>query len=128
MFRVLSYDMGSTAVKCRAPKEAADSMIMITERAAEKVKELMAAEGDPSLSALRVAVEGGGCSGFQYALGFDSAPEDNDEAWEHHGVRVVADPFRLPYLEGPSVDYSDGLPAAGFQTETPTVASPCGCG
>ena len=56
-------------------------MIMITERAAEKVKELMAAEGDPSLSALRVAVEGGGCSGFQYALGFDSAPEANDEAW-----------------------------------------------
>ena len=78
-------------------------MIMITERAAEKVKELMAAEGDPSLSALRVAVEGGGCSGFQYALGFDSAPEANDKAWEHHGVRVIVDRFSLPYLEGASV-------------------------
>src|ERR1041385_6157389 len=113
MFRVLSYDMGSTAVKCRAPKEAADSMIMITERAAEKVKELMAAEGDPSLRALRGAVEGGGCSGFQYALGFDSAPEDTEEAWEHHGVRVIVDRFSLPYLEGASVDYIDGLTGAG---------------
>ena len=103
-------------------------MIMITERAAEKVKELLAAEGDPSLSALRVAVEGGGCSGFQYALGFDSAPEDYDEAWEHHGVRVIVDRFSLPYLEGASVDYIDGLTGAGFQIENPNVVAACGCG
>jgi iron-sulfur cluster assembly accessory protein len=103
-------------------------MIMITERAAEKVKELMAAEGDPSLGALRVAVEGGGCSGFQYALGFDSAPEANDEAWEHHGVRVIVDRFSLPYLEGASVDYIDGLTGAGFQIENPNVVAACGCG
>ena len=50
---------------------------------AEKVKELLAAENDPALTALRVAVEGGGCSGFQYALGFDGAPEENDETWEY---------------------------------------------
>jgi iron-sulfur cluster assembly protein len=103
-------------------------MIMITERAAEKVKELMAADGDPSLSALRVAVEGGGCSGFQYALGFDSAPEDNDEAWEHHGVRVIVDRFSLPYLEGANVDYVDGLMGQGFTVENPNASASCGCG
>jgi len=103
-------------------------MVTITERAAEKVKELLAAENDPSLTALRVAVEGGGCSGFQYALGFDSAPEDNDEAWEHHGVRVIVDRFSLPYLQGSSVDYIDGLMGAGFQIENPNVVAACGCG
>jgi len=77
---------------------------------------------------LRVAVEGGGCSGFQYALGFDSAPEANDEAWEHHGVRVIVDRFSLPYLEGASVDYIDGLTGAGFQIENPNVVAACGCG
>ena len=103
-------------------------MIMITERAAEKVKELMAAEGDPSLSALRVAVEGGGCSGFQYALGFDSGPDGDDETYEMHGVRVVVDRASLPYLTGAGVDYIDGLTGAGFQINNPNVVSACGCG
>ena len=103
-------------------------MVTITERAAEKVKELLAAENDPSLTALRVAVEGGGCSGFQYALGFDSAAEDNDETWEYHGVRVIVDRFSLPYLQGSSVDYIDGLMGAGFQIENPNVVAACGCG
>jgi len=103
-------------------------MVTITERAAEKVKQLLAAEGDPSLTALRVAVEGGGCSGFQYALGFDAAPDDNDEAWEYHGVRLIVDRFSLPYLQGSSVDYIDGLTGAGFQIENPNVVTACGCG
>jgi iron-sulfur cluster assembly protein len=103
-------------------------MVTITERAAEKIRELMAAENDPSLSALRVAVEGGGCSGFQYALGFDAAPDDNDEAWDSHGVRVIVDRFSLPYLQGSSVDYIDGLTGAGFQIENPNVVAACGCG
>jgi iron-sulfur cluster assembly protein len=103
-------------------------MVTITERAAGKVKELLAAENDPSLTALRVAVEGGGCSGFQYALGFDSAAEDNDEIWEHHGVHVIVDRFSLPYLEGSCVDYIDGLMGAGFQIDNPNVVAACGCG
>ncbi|MDX6522400.1 MAG: iron-sulfur cluster assembly protein [Gaiellales bacterium] len=103
-------------------------MVTITERAAEKVKQLLAAEGDPSLTALRVAVEGGGCSGFQYALGFDGAPDNNDEAWEYHGVRLIVDRFSLPYLQGSSVDYIDGLTGAGFQIENPNVVAACGCG
>ncbi len=103
-------------------------MVTITQRAAEKIKQLMAAENDPGLTALRVAVEGGGCSGFQYALGFDAGADENDKIWEHHGVRVLVDRFSLPYLEGSSVDYIDGLTGAGFQIENPNVATACGCG
>jgi iron-sulfur cluster assembly accessory protein len=103
-------------------------MVTITQRAAEKIKELMAAENDPALTALRVAVEGGGCSGFQYALGFDAAADENDEAWDSHGVRVIVDRFSLPYLAGSSVDYIDGLTGAGFQIENPNVVAACGCG
>ena len=67
-----------------------EGMVTITERAAAKVKELLEAEGDPSLTALRVAVAGGGCSGFQYALGFDTEPEDGDAVADVHGVRILA--------------------------------------
>jgi iron-sulfur cluster assembly protein len=103
-------------------------MVTLSERAAAKVKELLAAENDPSMTALRVAVEGGGCSGFQYALGFDSAPDDNDEAWEVHGVRIIVDRYSLPYLSGADVDYIDGLMGAGFQINNPNVVAACGCG
>jgi iron-sulfur cluster assembly protein len=103
-------------------------MVTLSERAAEKVKELLAAENDPSMTALRVAVEGGGCSGFQYALGFDGAPDENDEAFEVHGVRVIVDRFSLPYLSGADVDFIDGLMGAGFQINNPNVVAACGCG
>ena len=103
-------------------------MVTLTERAAIKVKELLDAEGDASLTTLRVAVEGGGCSGFQYALGFDSDPEDGDLTYESHGVRVIVDEFSLPYLDGADVDYLDGLMGAGFQINNPNVTAACGCG
>ena len=61
-----------------------------------------------------MAVEGGGCSGFQYALGFDSEPVEGDAVAEIHGVRILVDRYSLPYLEGASVDYVDGLMGAGF--------------
>ena len=85
------------------------------------MRELLEAENDPSLTSLRVAVEGGGCSGFQYALGFDSGPDDDDETCEMHGVRVVVDRSSLPYLTGADVDYIDGLIGAGFQINNPNV-------
>ena len=103
-------------------------MVTITERAAAKVKELLDAERDPALTALRVAVEGGGCSGFQYALGFDAGPEEGDAVVELHGVRIVVDPFSLPYVDGADVDYVDGLVGAGFQISNPNVEAACGCG
>jgi iron-sulfur cluster assembly protein len=103
-------------------------MVTITERAAVKVRELLEAEGDPTLTALRVAVEGGGCSGFQYALGFDAGPEDGDSVAELHGVRIVVDPYSLPYVKGADVDYVDGLVGAGFRITNPNVEAACGCG
>lgn len=102
-------------------------MITITDRAADKVREFMAAEDDDA-SALRIAIEGGGCSGFQYALGFDSGPQDGDEVVEMHGVTIVVDPFSLPYLKGADIDFVDGLNGTGFQISNPNVQAACGCG
>ena len=101
-------------------------MITLSERAASKVLELIADEQDAET--LRVAVQGGGCSGFQYALGFDTAPAVDDESWELHGVRVIVDRHSLPYLEGATLDYIDGISGVGFQIDNPNVSSACGCG
>lgn len=103
-------------------------MVTMTERAAAKALALLEAENDPALTGLRVAVEGGGCSGFQYALGFDGQPETDDEVAEINGLRVMVDPHSLPYLEGASVDYEDGLMEAGFRITNPNVVAACGCG
>jgi iron-sulfur cluster assembly accessory protein len=100
-------------------------MIQLTPKAAEKIRSLAAQ--DPDAQVLRVAVEGGGCSGFQYAIGFDSAPEPDDLNLESHGVRVVVDQTSLPYLAGATIDYSEGLMNAGFSFDNPNVAASCGC-
>ena len=102
-------------------------LITITEKAAGKVREFMAAEGEGA-GVLRIAVEGGGCSGFQYALGFDDGAQDGDAVIEMHGVRVVVDPFSLPYLKGADVDFTDGLGGTGFKIDNPNVVAGCGCG
>jgi iron-sulfur cluster assembly protein len=101
-------------------------MITLSERAATKVLELIGEEQDAET--LRVAVQGGGCSGFQYALGFDGAPQPGDEVVELHGVTVIVDRFSLPYLEGASVDYVDGLMGQGFTVDNPNAMASCGCG
>lgn len=103
-------------------------MVTITESAAGKIKELMAQEPESDLGVLRIAIEGGGCSGFQYALGFDRGPQDGDNEVEMNGVRVVIDPFSAPYLVGSEVDYVDALMGAGFAINNPNVQAACGCG
>jgi iron-sulfur cluster assembly protein len=102
-------------------------MITITDRAADKVREFMASEDDDA-TALRIAIEGGGCSGFQYALGFDSGPQEGDEVVEMQGVTILVDPFSLPYLKGAGIDYVEGLNGTGFQISNPNVQAACGCG
>ena len=103
-------------------------MVTITPSAATKIKELMAEEPDGGLSVLRVAIQGGGCSGFQYALGFDRGPQDGDNEIEMNGVRVVIDPVSAPYLAGSEIDYVDALMGAGFAINNPNVQAACGCG
>ena len=103
-------------------------MVTVTKSAATKIKELLSEEQDEDVSVLRVAIEGGGCSGFQYALGFDRGPQDGDNEIEQHGVRVVIDPSSAPYLTGSEIDYVDQLMGAGFAINNPNVEAACGCG
>ena len=85
-------------------------LMTVTEAAATKIRELMAEETD--VSVLRVAIQGGGCSGFQYGLGFDRGAVEGDIESDQHGVHVVVDPFSAPYLQGAEVDYVDSIQAA----------------
>ncbi|MHB8642455.1 MAG: iron-sulfur cluster insertion protein ErpA [Gaiellaceae bacterium] len=101
-------------------------LLSLTEAAAAKIKQLLAEESD--VEVLRVAIQGGGCSGFQYGLGFDSAAAEGDVAFELHGVTVVVDPYSAPYLQGAEVDYVDSIQAAGFAINNPNAVASCGCG
>jgi iron-sulfur cluster assembly protein len=103
-------------------------MVTVTESAATKIRALMAEEAEGEVSVLRIAIQGGGCSGFQYALGFDRGPQDGDNEIEMNGVRVVIDPFSAPYLTGAEIDYVDALMGAGFAINNPNVQAACGCG
>lgn len=104
------------------------SLVTLTEVAAAKVRELMAGEPDGDTLVLRVAIQGGGCSGFQYGLGFDSGPAEGDLELELQGVRVVVDPFSAPYLQGATVDFLNTIDEAGFKIDNPNAAASCGCG
>jgi iron-sulfur cluster assembly accessory protein len=103
-------------------------MVTVTNAAAEKIRQLMAEEPEDGVSVLRIAIQGGGCSGFQYALGFDRGPQDGDNEIESNGVRVVVDPFSAPYITGSEIDFVDALMGAGFAINNPNVQAACGCG
>jgi iron-sulfur cluster assembly accessory protein len=103
-------------------------MIVLTETATTKVKQLLEAEDQPELS-LRVAVRPGGCSGLSYEMFFDSEKAADDiEQTYGEGVRVVVDPQSAEYLSGASLDYKDGLQDAGFTINNPNAQRTCGCG
>jgi iron-sulfur cluster insertion protein len=102
-------------------------MLALTEKAAEKVREIKTAEGIEETMALRLRVVGGGCSGFSYDLYFDNA-QDGDRAVDSYGVKLVVDQMSLMYLLGTEVDYVEGLHGAGFKFNNPNVKSTCGCG
>jgi iron-sulfur cluster assembly protein len=101
--------------------------IALTEKAAGKIAELLGSQEDSEGQALRVAVRGGGCSGFQYALAFDRAKEE-DHIFEVDGVAVIVDKASMQFVFGSEVDYVEGLQGAGFQVNNPNVVAACGCG
>jgi iron-sulfur cluster assembly protein len=107
--------------------ETPTQAITLTAGAAGKIKELLAGQAEAEGQALRVAVRGGGCSGFQYALALDAA-KDDDHVFEDHGVSVVVDKVSMQFVFGSEVDYVDGLQGAGFQVNNPNVVAACGCG
>jgi iron-sulfur cluster assembly accessory protein len=94
------------------------TIVSVTDNAAEKVKALMAQEGEEDLG-LRIGVRPGGCSGFQYSIYFDDEINDDDEVFETKGVKIVM---------GSEFDYVDGLMGAGFAVNNPNVTGGCGCG
>jgi iron-sulfur cluster assembly protein len=103
-------------------------LITFTDKGAEKVQEFLATQGGAlETSGLRVGVRGGGCSGFQYALAFDTERE-GDQVFEDHGLRILVDGPSLPYVKGAVVDYVDTLQGAGFKVDNPNVIAACGCG
>jgi iron-sulfur cluster assembly protein len=107
--------------------EPPNSAITLTGTAAGKVRELLSAQEESEGQALRVAVRGGGCSGFQYALAFDKV-KDDDHVFEEQGVSVVVDKVSMQFVFGSEVDYVESLQGAGFQVNNPNVVAACGCG
>ena len=107
--------------------ESAPPLFGITERAARRVAELRAAEGNERLM-LRIAVDGGGCNGFQYRFDFDDAVNDADTVFERDGVKVVVDDISLDFLGNAQVDFKQELIGSYFAVENPNATSNCGCG
>lgn len=101
--------------------------MIFSEAAARKVAELVREEGDSSLQ-LRVYINGGGCSGFQYGFTFDNEAGDGDLCVEREGVRMVVDPLSYQYLMGAEVDYQESLQGAQFVVRNPNASTTCGCG
>lgn len=95
--------------------------------AVEKLRELIAEEGNPALM-LRVFVQGGGCSGFQYGFTFEEVQNEDDFDFAYEDVRVVVDAMSMQYLEGASIDYKEDLYGASFTIKNPQAVSTCGCG
>ena len=107
--------------------DAPETAVTVSDAAAEKIRGLTEGNQEAGDQALRVAVKGGGCSGFQYALALDK-PKDEDHVFEHNGVRVLVDKVSMQFVFGSQVDYVDGLQGAGFTVNNPNVVAACGCG
>jgi iron-sulfur cluster assembly accessory protein len=104
-----------------------DPMITVTEAAAGKIRELLSEEGKLE-SGLRVFVQGGGCSGFQYGLMIEESGGVGDQLLESNGVRLFVDPVSVSYLKGAEVDFVDTITGGGFTIKNPNATSTCGCG
>ncbi|HEY9064102.1 MAG TPA: iron-sulfur cluster insertion protein ErpA [Burkholderiaceae bacterium] len=109
------------------PNDEPPAPIVFTDSAANKVKELVDEEGNPDLK-LRVFVQGGGCSGFQYGFTFDEIINDDDTQMTKNGVTLLIDAMSLQYLVGAEIDYKDDLQGAQFVIKNPNATTTCGCG
>ncbi|KAF1723232.1 iron-sulfur cluster insertion protein ErpA [Pseudoxanthomonas wuyuanensis] len=107
--------------------QSIDRPLDFSASAAAKVRELIQEEGNAAL-ALRVYIQGGGCSGFQYGFEFDENRADDDLAVDTDGVTLLVDPLSLQYLMGAEVDYSESLQGAQFVIRNPNAKTTCGCG
>jgi len=104
-----------------------ESPIVFTSAAAKKVAKLIEEEKNPNLK-LRIYIQGGGCSGFQYGFSFDEEEKDGDEQVVTDGVTLLIDPMSMQYLMGAEVDYTEGLQGSQFVVRNPNATTTCGCG
>jgi iron-sulfur cluster assembly protein len=102
-------------------------MVQITPTAVNKVREILEAQ-NPKPAGLRLAVVGGGCSGFSYSMAFENKPSMLDKTYDYEGLKVYVDQASMLYLEGAEVDYVETLEGSGFKFNNPNVKSTCGCG
>ena len=102
-------------------------MINVTENCVKKVQELITEEGNPDLK-LRVFVQGGGCSGFQYGFTFDELKNDDDFDLDIQGIKFVVDSMSAQYLRGADIDYVEDIHGSSFTIKNPNAQSTCGCG
>ena len=110
-----------------AASETEERRIVLTESAARRIATLKTKE-DAESAFLRIAVSGGGCSGFQYGFTFDEVKSDDDTVMEKNGVMLLIDPMSYQYLVGAQIDYTEGLEGAQFVIKNPNATSTCGCG
>ncbi len=102
-------------------------MVRLTDNAVSKVKEIMATQ-EPRPNGLRIAVVGGGCSGFSYSMAFENTPNMLDKTYDYDGLKVYIDQASMLYLDGAEVDYVETLEGSGFKFTNPNVRNTCGCG
>jgi iron-sulfur cluster assembly accessory protein len=102
-------------------------MVQLTEKAVGKVKEILSSQ-EPKPAGLRIAVVGGGCSGFSYSMAFENQPNMLDKTYQYDGLKVFIDQASMLYLDGAEVDYVENLEGSGFKFSNPNVKSTCGCG
>jgi len=119
--------MNAIAHPLAVDTEAMPSPLVFTDSAADKVKQLVEEEGNPDLK-LRVFVQGGGCSGFQYGFTFDEVVNEDDTPMTKNGVTLLIDAMSLQYLMGAEIDYKEDLQGAQFVIKNPNATSTCGCG
>ncbi len=118
------HEMHQDELQVTAPEGV---VLALTDVAVEKIREVMNREGLKD-GGLRVSIVGGGCSGFQYNLGLDETPREDDVIIEQGGVRLFVDPISQQYVYGTTIDYVNGLHGAGFKFVNPNAARTCGCG
>ncbi|GAB3016130.1 iron-sulfur cluster assembly accessory protein [Cyclobacterium sp. 1_MG-2023] len=103
-------------------------MIIVSEKAKDRILELRQEENRNEEENIRVSVKGGGCSGLMYDLGFDNKTTDSDQIFEDKGVKIIVDRKSLLYLAGTTLEFTDGLNGKGFQFVNPNASRTCGCG
>lgn len=114
-------------METRSPARAEEGPVTLSELAAEKVREFLAAENVPD-AGLRVSVIPGGCSGFEYGLEIEEETLEDDIVFVQHGIRLIVDPFSAQYLAGVAIDYQSSFQGSGFTFENPNATGSCGCG